>query len=343
MEVNMSKFYYTTLPVEDIHLDLNNPRIVKWIEMYGDDIQTEQIALALGAGSSQDGEGGPSFTTLRRSIEAHGGIIHPIIVNKDESGKYVIIEGNTRTLIYREFRKQKDEKIWDKIPAIVYESMSPALIDAIRLQAHLVGTRQWDPYSKAKYLNHLNNVEHLTSAQIVDFCGGNRREVESFVQAYQDIETYYRSLLDSDQDFDHTRFSAFVELQAERVKQALLDHGHTKKDFARWVHERKIYPLNTVRILPRILQNKKSREIFLREGAREAIKALETGNITTEVSLGAATLNQLTLELLRRINNLSYDEVKRLRNDEHSDNKEVIFDAKDAIVGLCEDITLRDE
>lgn len=331
------QFIYERLPVDDIVLDMNNPRIAKWVEMYGDTITTAQMALALGAGSSFNGEGGPSFSDLKQSIETNGGVIHPIIVNKEANGKLIVIEGNTRTLVYREFKEQGYEGNWDTIPSLVYQEMSQESVEAIRLQAHLVGARPWDPYSKAKYLDYLRNVQHLTFSQMVDFCGGNRREVENYIQAYQDMEKFYRPLLESDQDFDHTRFSAFVELQATRIKNVLLTYQYTESDFARWVHERKLYPLNTVRKLPRILQNKKSHEVFLRDGAQEAIKVLDVPS--TGVALTDATLEQLARELCKRVNTLEYSDVLRLRSETDVEEKDMLYDVRDALVDLCEDIT----
>ncbi len=189
---------YKTLAVDALTLDTKNPRIAKWIEIYGGEITAEQMSLALGATSSETEEGGTTFVSLRESIKTNKGIIHPIIVNKQSEGKHVVIEGNTRTLIYREFRDNNVPGSWDQIPAITYENLSEAEIDAIRLQAHLVGPRPWDPYSKAKYLVLLSNSQYLTTDQIVDFCGGKKREVLDYMAAYHDMENTYRPLLDSE-------------------------------------------------------------------------------------------------------------------------------------------------
>ena len=50
-------------------------------------------------------------------------------------------------------------------------------IDAVRLQSHLVGPREWDPHSKAKYLNQLRNDKYLPVSQIGDYCGGRQDDV----------------------------------------------------------------------------------------------------------------------------------------------------------------------
>jgi len=331
--------YFEMLSVEKIELDLKNPRIAKWIEMYGNKISPDQMALALGAGSSSDGDVGVSFNSLKQSIQTNRGIIHPILVNKEGKNKYVVIEGNTRTLIYKEFKEKKIAGDWSAIPAMVYENMNIQMIDAIRLQAHLVGTRAWDPYSKAKYLDFLRNSENLTFAQIIDFCGGNKQEVENYIQAYQDMEKYYRPILDSDQDFDHTRFSAFVELQKQNILTALLEGKFTKTDFARWIHEKKIYPLLLVRKLPRVLKNEKALKIFLKDDIEEAIKILDTPTATS--TLQDATLMELAKEISRRIGVISLDEIKKLRDKDAQEERDIIIDAKENIQDLCDEIIIK--
>ena len=328
---------FEEMPVESIELDLKNPRIAKWVEIYGDNPTAEQIALALGAGSTENTGDGTSFSSLKQSILTNGGIIHPIIVNKKINGKAVVIEGNTRTLIYREFNDKNIEGNWKNIPAMVYENLDDETIDSIRLQAHLVGVRQWDPYSKAKYLDMLRNKEHLPFSRIVDFCGGNKREIENYIQAYNDMENFYRNVLESDQDFDPSRFSAFVELQRPRITEAIIKNGYNKSNFSKWVAEGKLSPLNTVRKIPSILKNKKAEEAFIKYDATEAIKLLES--YTTETSLKDADLNQLLKELSKRINNMKYQDILRLRNENNSEVKDSIYDTRDAVIDLCKDIS----
>ena len=331
----MSVSTFKRFPVEKIELDITNPRIAKYIEMYGDDITAEQMGLALGAGETPTEGNNTTFYSLRESIRTNGGIIHPIIVNNQPDGRFVVIEGNTRALIYREFVKQKVEGQWDTIPCMVYDGLSQKDIDAIRLQAHLVGPRDWDPYSKAKYLDHLRNAKHLTMDQIVDFCGGRKREVLDYIAAYNDMEEYYRPLVTDDQ-FDQSRFSAFVELQRPRVKQAVINHKFTFGDFSKWVMDGLISPLNTVRQLPRILENPKSRVVFLKAGAQEAMKLLE---VPADVeSLKDVSLVNLAREVSRRVLGMTYSELQRLRANVANDENAMLCEARDNLTQVCKDI-----
>ena len=327
---------FKMLRVETLVLDAANPRVARYIEMYGREVTDEQMSLALGAANYEQGDSPTTFQSLRASIRTHGGVIHPILVNRESDNRLVVVEGNTRALIYRQFQSDDDSRRWDEIPAIVYDELEEREIDAIRLQAHLVGPRQWDPYSKAKYLDYLSNAEHLTTDQIIDFCGGQSREVNRFIDAYNDMEEHYRPLLDSDDQFDPTRFSAFVEMQSPRVQEALVTSGFTKADFAGWVKDQTLYPLDRVRRLPAILANPQAREVFLAEGAREAEKVLDSPS--TVEALEEATLTQLANALMERIDKVSYTDLERLREDLNTPENRTLTDARDRLVALCKDI-----
>ena len=218
---------YIEIPVEDIELDKSNPRIARGIAYYGENITSETMALLLGSTSE-------ACASLRESIRENGGIIHPIVVNKRTGNSYVVIEGNTRLQIYKDFIKNGVPGNWTTIRAIVYDNLDTERIHAIRLQAHLIGPREWDPYSKAMYLHYLADVEHMPMATLISFCGGNSKasEIRNMIAAYNDMETYYRPLCDDDTQFDHRNFHGFVELQRKNVideialkkNEALLDN-----------------------------------------------------------------------------------------------------------------------
>ena len=326
-----------TVPIADLTLDKENPRIARALDMYGGQVTAEQMALALGASDPTEGDSSSTtFRSLKESIKANGGVIHPIIVNREPDGKLIVIEGNTRALIYQEFQKDAVQGEWDTIPALVYPNLSDPDKDAIRLQAHLVGPRAWDPYSKAKYLHYLSTSKRVPMNELIEFCGGRRQEVENFIGAYRDMEEHYRPILDSDQDFDHTRFSAFAELQKRNINEAVQKAGFNKNDFASWVHDGKIAPLNTVRHLPRILAHPEAKQVFLEKGAREAQKIIDAPS-PSDV-LRSASLTELAREITERVQTMQYSELQRLRADVNSVDNLTLSDARDELVRLCSDI-----
>ena len=317
-----------SVPVDEIELDQSNPRIRKFLEMYRDEPTPEQIFLALGAGND-DNVGTSSSTTyekLKQSIISNGGIIQPIILNRRSNGTLICVEGNTRVALYKHFHETNVKGDWTRIPALVHDEIDEASVHAIRLQVHLVGPRPWDPYSKAKYLYELRTKEHLPFATIVDYCGGRQTEVVESINAYSDMEQHYRPVVGDDGEFDTTRFSGFVELQKPGMKQAITAAGFDLGDFARWIHEGKLFPLQKVRVLTRILRNKKAREIFLKQGARKAESVLEKPDLSR--TLQEAEIGQIARALVNKIASLPYSECQRISNDIGGDTAQALIEAQ---------------
>lgn len=336
-EVVMNKA--ARIPVDKIVLDNSNPRIKHYLEMYTV-LNEEHMLLALGAGA--DDEGGTttalgSYERLKHSIRASGGIIQSIIVKPIDDGRYLCIEGNTRVAIYRQLRRedrasgQSGEK-WEYIPALVSDQMDDEEAHKIRLQVHLVGNRPWDAYSKGKYLHELASDYKMPMSELVSYCGGSRSDVQQSINAYLDMENHYRPVIeDVDGDFDPSRFSAFVELQKPGIKQAIFQAGFGEKDFSRWVDERKLFPLNSVRRLPQILDNPDAKRVFLREGARAAIKVLDAPDLDTR--LRESNISQLAKALQEKIGLLSYDDAERITSQPDS---EEYLDLKDLLISVAD-------
>lgn len=308
--------------------------------MYGDQPTPEQIFLALGAGNDDDSGNATSttFEKLKQSIITNGGIIQPVILNRRSDGTVICVEGNTRVALYKHFIRTNVKGEWSTIPALVHDEIDDAAVHAIRLQIHLVGTRPWDPYSKAKYLHELRTQEHLPFSTIVDFCGGRQTEVVEHINAYADMEEYYRPVIGEDGAFDTTRFSGFIELQKPGIKQAVSKAGFTLGDFARWIHDGRLYPLQKVRVLPRILRHDKARETFIKQGARKAEALLEKPDLSK--TLQEAELGQLARALIARMSSITWVETERLKDDPGSETAQALIEAQGELTRLNKSLGL---
>lgn len=313
--------------IDGLQLDPRNPRIAPLADSLAHAPQREWILMALGKYSSDDEERSTStsYSSLKESIRASGGIQQPIIVSPTGDGHFTVIEGNTRVAIYLELAAEGVEGDWDSIPAIIREGGDEKGEHAVRLQAHLVGPRPWRPYAKAKYLHDLYFGEKLSMHEIHAYCGGTgrRREIEEYIHAFSDIENHYAPLLGGD-PIDQSRFSAFVELQKPPVAAALTRHGYTKDDFAKWVNDSRFTPLNTVRQLPRILANPAARQKFLTRNASEAMRLLEQP-ASSEV-IKDATIDQLASALAVKMRNLSWAEAKSMIEEPDSKASQAVVD-----------------
>ena len=256
------------------------------------------------------------------------------MVNETAEGLRVI-EGNTRLFIYKRFQEDGLDGDWDKIPAVVYNDLPQAEIDAIRLQAHLVGPRDWDPYSKGKYLHLLHIDQNMPMSFLEDYCGGRKREVERYIQAYSDMEKFYRPI--ASDDFDPTRFSAFVELQKPAIINELLDHGKDKNDFSNWVANGKFHRLEDVRVIPRILANEEAFRVFEDEGSSAAILYLQNLSEGNQ-NLGNASIKELAEAFAQKIRNLNWSEVVQMQQNPEDPKTIALVDAYSEAKTLVEQI-----
>lgn len=335
----MSDIQIKYIPVTQIILDKRNPRVAPALENLEGEPPETWIDMALGQYAPDDEEKGASttFSSLKASIRSYRGLISPIVVTTQADGKYIVIEGNTRVSIYRQLAHEKAPGSWETIPAIVREEIEESGEHAIRLQAHLVGPRPWRPYAKAKYLHSLYTEEKLSINEILDYCGGTarKREIEDYISAYIDMQDNYMPILGKNQP-DYSRFSAFAELQKPQIKQSIFRHGYSLEDFAKWVHESKINPTNTVRQLPRILAHPEAKKKFLSHNAREALKVLEVPN--ANAALKEATIEQLANALTNKIRNLNYSDLKEFQASIESTRVQALSDCCEDLLGLCKDI-----
>ena len=328
---------YMKLPIGSVQLDLNNPRIKQWLEIYGNDITSEGIALALSASSGSSSTS--TYTALKESIRVNQGIINPIIVNRYPDGKLIVIEGNTRLQIYKEFSKIDPEGPWNEIIAIVYDCLPENQIHAIRLQTHLVGPREWDAFSKAKYLNQLSNIDKLPMEMIISFCGGKKAEIRKLIDAYVDMTSFYFPKADEmGIDPDPREFSKFAELQNRSIQESLAVHHYSKDDFATWVINGNIDNAQNVRKIPAILATPAARDVFFKHNISEAIKHLNS-KVKGPKDLASASMHEIVVELTNRIRNIEYRDVKALRNDprredEKTDMRVLLDELKDFIADI---------
>ena len=334
---------YKSLPIDDINFDKENPRIKKALEKYKDQINAKRIHFALAAASSGENSTS-SFRKLADSIRAYGCITQPITVYK-KNDKYICIDGNTRLAIYKDFAKKGDVKgNWNNISVLILEEPTQKEIDSVRISAHLVGARPWPAYEKARYLHHLRYEEFKDFDEMVALCGGNKNEIERQIQAYDDMNEYYRDKVATDDAFKPDRFSGFVELQKSNIKDKILEAGLELEDFGEWIKNGKIKRLEDTRKLPSVLNNPTAKKIFLEGGIdsiKSAIKHIEQTQIDVKsVTLENATFDQLAIATTKKLSNLTLPELNELRSQDEESNLKIsnIEDLFDMLKMFLEDV-----
>tara|TARA_B100000035_G_scaffold306459_1_gene308520 strand:- start:1247 stop:2269 length:1023 start_codon:yes stop_codon:yes gene_type:complete len=330
----MTETIHKQVPIADIKFDVSNPRI-KFINPFdhADDEQMQNQAIpSLLRDPAEISKNSYSYGTLKSSIIAAGTIVNPIWL-KVVDDHYICIEGNTRLCIYRELLSNaegEEREKWEKIPAIVYENMSAEDEHKLKLTAHVVGTRNWSPYSRAKYVNEL--LEGTFSwDQIVDIVGGRKVELANSAQAQHDFDEFYYKKYD---ELDEKKFSYFVEASTRKSYDVLDDHGFSKQDFADWVHEGKLKRAYNVRYLKDIMANPDAKAALISGDINDSMPFI-IGE--PEVNISGVSTSALLTEIIKRIDDLSEDE--SFYEDEELIAKIVLLSSsvRDALVNMPEE------
>jgi len=257
--------------IASIELDPDNPRIGLQRDSALRDLTQEKIQYILAYKNSE------AYRKLKESIEINHGTIYPIWIAPADSDSYIVIEGNTRLVIYRDLaEKYSAEATYKKILSIVLPSdIQENQKDFIRLEAHLRGTTDWDAYEKARYLYKLFYEEGLPISQLEKLTKLTYDEIDNSIKAFKDMEQFYMPAYGKDQSSPF-KFSYFVEYEKSKKLKSLMEkNGKGIEDFCAWVGKGKISRAQDVRDLPSIFSFDASRNAFEKDGYDEALDKLE--------------------------------------------------------------------
>jgi len=338
---------YRPIPTDQIDFDHENPRIKIALEKYGDGLDEQRIRFALQT-ATEGSSATSSYRSLKDSIRASRGISVPIVV-VPEAGRFVCVDGNTRLAIYYELHAEAAPGDWTTINCLVLDDPSPRDIETIRVTAHLVGAREWPAYEKARYLHYLRNVEFMDYDELIARCGGNKRAITRQIDAFHDMNEYYRDV-SSDDAFKVDRFSGFVELQKPNVKDSIFRAGFDLHHFGKWIGNGQIYRLADVRKLPLVLADDEATTVFVEGGVRsieDAVEVAETNRrkdvhpSQLETSVAKASLATLAEALLNRIKSLPRQDYIALRDRQYEaadQDLDVLTDLAENLHDLLQDV-----
>lgn len=260
------------IKIGDLELDETNPRISFFRDnQVAENLSRDKIVFAL---TNKNPE---AFRKLKDSIHNNRGIMYPIWVEPLESGKYKVIEGNSRVVAYQQLNEEEPfEQKWKTILSnVLPHKVSGDQKDFIRLQSHLRGTTEWDAYEKAKYLYKLWQAgwSHQRLEKQTKMREG---QIAENIEAYQIMEEQYLPE-HADDPNEVSKFSYFVEYVGDKKLRKLVDeHFSGVQDFCLWVGDKTKIPRGQdVRLLGDILANGDSRDTFASKGFEEALHLLE--------------------------------------------------------------------
>jgi len=190
------------LAVRDLLLDPENPRFYHLALQGKKNLTQEDLTREI----EDDGETAALTKAIRKS-----GVKDPIWVRENGNGKYLVIEGNRRTVILRKLMKEHAVPpagvTFEKVLANVLPSETPEtelLLQKARLQS---GKKQWGAFNEAA-VTHKLRAEHLLEYEdIAAELQIPMTKVKERIENFKLFEEYARATGDN----NPKRFAYFAE------------------------------------------------------------------------------------------------------------------------------------
>jgi hypothetical protein len=273
----VSKAPTKSIPINQIEFDVDNPRIQFLIDSEvaaGKKLnEITQIDIRFGLRRLTKGK----FEALKESIETSG-LLEAIWVYEKAPNLYVVIEGNTRKLVFHELSEKyprSDE--WKKIEArVLPQSTSEESIVFIRLESHLGGKQPWAPYERARYLYNLS-VKGYPKARIASEARTTQTEITNDLKAFEIMQKQFLANYGDSTENPIRKYNYFVELVGKKkVRELVMTKKFSIEDFCKWVAEQRIPRAIDVRDLPEIFSDDEVAELFKNKGYEVAMDLLGT-------------------------------------------------------------------
>lgn len=294
------------IPVGEIMPDIGQPRRHEISTQYG-----------MPADKPEDIEKSTRFTQLVRSILENRGISIPLIVEQQDGGNFLLLDGDRRLGACKYILNNDKileehpdaESFLEDVPAlVVHGPLSPE--QRLRLLAHLhVHIVSWKPIGKEKVVNDLSKLlkENERVASIMGVTSGSiakQREINElsmkFTKKKRAAKSYARELAS--------------------IRKGLVD-DEVRDVTIKKVNEGIIKSPLQLRKLRRILPDPDAKEEYLKEetSIEDAEKICRAKTIFREEGLG---LPNLLSEFTLRLKSMTVDELMKYRGD--SEAKESI-------------------
>lgn len=156
---------FKELPIKDIVLDPDNPRIQHAVRRKFNNSAVKQEDL-LNLIYEQHG-----VPDLMVAIRDNGGLTDPIYVRPD--GR--VIEGNCRAVCFLKLAKAKSQDpAWKSIPAFVIPHITERQVAILQGSQHVAGKNKWRAYEKIGHLHTMHTKLGMSPEEIAKALGSMR-------------------------------------------------------------------------------------------------------------------------------------------------------------------------
>ena len=163
-------------------------------------------------------------------------IQQPIYVIEDKQGKYIVKEGNRRTVALRKIQRdlikgeikgfEKDH--FDLVPVHVLQGTKHE-INIFLGQIHVSGPKEWNAVNKGSLIYNLMEEFGDTLESVAEELGMTKGKVENYYKAFKATELYGKRYPDDVNSV--LKFSYFAELYQSKVLKNWLNEDPTRIDY----------------------------------------------------------------------------------------------------------------
>ena len=265
----------TRIPNDHLQLDPENPRVQYLVGQLPGKITEQRLDELIWAKDQ--------VKALAQSIFQNGGIREAIIVQPTGNNKYLVREGNSRTVCNRHLAEQyPGDDRFAFVPAHIFEHNLTAEDIAVMLaDFHVAGKIRWDAYEQAKHIHDLFNVYGKTYDWLSDHLRMSKSKISEHLAAYK-ATTDFLQVHPAPENIK--KFSLFQELMKKKDLRERYDNStEFRQKIYGWLEKDRISDAKQMRSLPGILQSPNATKALEEDGFDAAAKVL----ITNDPSLGS--------------------------------------------------------
>lgn len=254
------------VPNDKLELDPANPRVQYLVGQMAGKITQPRLDELIWAKDQ--------VKALAQSIFQNGGIREPIIVQPTSDGKYLVREGNSRTVCNRHLSEQHpgDDR-FALIPAHIFEhNLTEEDIAVLLADFHVAGKIRWDAYEQAKHIHDLFNVYGKTYDWLSDHLRMSKSKISEYLAAYK-ATTDFLQIHPAPANIK--KFSLFQELMKKRdLRERYEESDEFRQQVYGWLANDRISDAKQMRSLPEVLQSVEAAKALNTEGFDSAAKVL---------------------------------------------------------------------
>ena len=242
-----------TVSLARLYLDPNNYRIVDNLEyrpvapadVFNPDVQRRTTRFVLGR--SQE-----NVRDLIASIRENGWLdIDPILVERRDGGRYLVIEGNRRVATLKHLEGgyepdsidlgRLDPALFSNVPVVFHEFADERQRMVMMGLHHITGKRRWPAVDRAMAMKRLHEHFYGDADAVCKALGISRREFNLSVRTLALVETYKES--DYGDQFRSDQYNLFREVLKSPSMRDWLGWDHATCTVARQANLDRLFQL----------------------------------------------------------------------------------------------------